>query len=114
MGVIVFWAIIRTAILIPILWILQSYIPFQYWWIISLAAIYGLIIHPAIVHYKLFEEKNKEVLESTLCSSCKHFDKSAVLCMKYDKHPTVNYLPCDGVDLEPKSLVHDNKDIIGR
>jgi len=61
-----------------------------------------LIVHPAMVSYRWFEERNKKVIESTLCSSCKHFDQSAVLCIKYDKHPTENYVPCDGVDWEPK------------
>lgn len=114
MGAIVFWTIIRSAILIPIIWILQSYLPFNFWSIISLVGIYGLIIHPAVQHYKLFEENNKEIIESTLCSSCKHFDRSAVLCMKYDKHPTVDYLPCNGIDWEPKSLIANDKDIIDR
>jgi hypothetical protein len=74
----------------------------QLWWMVSTAAIYVLIIHPAMVSYRWFEELNKKVIESTLCSSCKHFDRSAVLCIKYDKHPTENYVPCDGVDWEPK------------
>lgn len=98
----------RTAIVIPVVWILQGYIDFQYWWIIGLTAIYGLIIHPAIIHYKLFEKKNKDIIESTLCSTCRHFDGSAVLCMKYDKHPTKEFLPCGGVDWEPKSINIDN------
>ena len=71
-------------------------------------SIYGIIIHPTIIHYKLFEEKNKEIIESTLCSSCKHFDKTAVLCMKYDKHPSLEFLPCEGVDWEPDLHVVDS------
>ena len=111
MGAIVFWTIIRTAILIPIIWILQSYINFQFWWILNILAIYIVIIHPAIIHYKLFEEKNKEIIESTLCSTCKHFDKTAVICMKYDKHPTMEFLPCQGLDWEPNSISIHKKDI---
>ncbi len=103
MGEIVFWTIIRIAITLPIIWVLQSYIDFQFWWSISLLAIYGVIIHPAIIHYRLFEEKNKDIIESTLCSSCNHFDKSAVLCLKYDKHPSKDFLPCEGESWEPKT-----------
>ena len=110
MGEIVFWTIIRTAVVIPIVWFLGSYIEYQFWWIISVMAIYGVIIHPAIIHYRLFEEKNKAVIESTLCSTCRHFDKSAVLCMKYDKHPSVDYLPCNGLDWEPKTTNVDSED----
>ena len=101
MGEIVFWTIMRIAIVIPTLWILRSYIYFQLWWAISLFSIFGVIIHPAIIHFKLFEEKNKDIIESTLCSSCRHFDKTAVLCMKHDKHPSKDFLPCEGVDWEP-------------
>lgn len=111
MGEIVFWTILRTAVTIAGIWILRSYIDFQLWWIMSLMAIYGIIIHPAVIHYKLFEEKNKEIIENTLCSNCKHFDKSAVLCMKYDKHPSKTELPCEGKDWEPAPTRHNNEDI---
>lgn len=101
MGEIVFWTIIRTAVTIPGLWILKSQVDSQLWYLISLAAIYVLIIHPAIQSYRWFEQRNKKIIHTTLCSSCRHFDPSAILCMKYDKHPTENYIPCDGVDWEP-------------
>ncbi|MCU0331931.1 MAG: hypothetical protein MUE93_00810 [Ignavibacteriaceae bacterium] len=102
MGETVFWTIIRAAVTIPGLWILKGQIDFQLWIMISVAAIYVLIFHPAMVSYRWFEQHNKKVIESTLCSSCKNFDRSAVLCIKYDKHPTENYIPCDGVEWEPK------------
>jgi fatty acid desaturase len=102
MGEVVFWTIIRAAVTITGLWILRGQIDLQLWVLISVAAIYVLIIHPAMVSYRWFEQHNKKVIESTLCSSCKNFDQSAVLCIKYDKHPTENYIPCDGVEWEPK------------
>ena len=111
MGEIVFWTIIRTAVLIPIIWILQSYIDFQFWWIINVVAIYVIIIHPAVIHYKLFEEKNKDIIESTLCSTCRHFDKTAVLCMRHDKHPSLEFLPCQGLDWEPSAININKEDI---
>lgn len=109
MGEIVFWTIIRTAITIPLVWLLQGYLDFQIWWMLTLFSIYGIIIHPAIIHYKLFEEKNKEIIESTLCTTCQHFDKSAVLCLKHDTHPTKDLLPCEGIDWSPKEF-YTNKD----
>jgi len=33
-----------------------------------------------------------------------HFDKSAVLCMKHDTHPTQEFLPCEGLDWEPNAF----------
>ena len=111
MGEVVFWTIIRTAIVLPLVWVLKSYLNFDLWWAVSIVAIYGVIIHPAIIHYKLFKSKNKDVLESTLCSTCTHFDESAVLCMLHDKHPTKVFLPCEGLDWEPKSSSVDSEDI---
>ncbi len=113
MGEIVYWTIIRTAILIPALWILDGYINHQLWWLISIASIYGIIIHPAVMRYKSFKSRNKEVLEDTLCSSCTHFDKSAVLCMLHDKHPTTTYIPCEGLDWDPKPLDVNSNDAYG-
>ncbi len=72
-------------------------------------SVYGVIIHPAVIQYKMFIKKNKPVLTDTLCSSCKHFDESAVLCMKHDKHPTVDELPCEGIHWEPVLNRHEKK-----
>jgi len=110
MGEIVFWTIIRIAVVIPTLWILEGYISQQFWWLISVFTIYVVIIHPAVIHYNLFKSKNKEILEGTLCSTCKHFDETAILCMLYDKHPTKIFLPCNGMDWEPKSSSVDSED----
>ncbi|MHB8579302.1 MAG: hypothetical protein ACYDA4_05510 [Ignavibacteriaceae bacterium] len=111
MGEVVFWTIIRTIITIPIVWVLKDYISFPVWWLINLASIYGVIIHPAIIHYRLFKERNKEVIEYTLCSTCTNFDKTAVLCVLHDEHPTKEYLPCEGFDWEPQQSEVDNLDI---
>lgn len=78
---------------------------------LSLMSIYGVVIHPTIIHYRLFIEENKEIIDSTMCSSCKHFDESAVLCMKHDEHPSKTYLPCEGIDWEPDSSEYENKGV---
>ncbi|NWF90566.1 MAG: hypothetical protein HXY50_14025 [Ignavibacteriaceae bacterium] len=105
MGEIVFWTIIRTIIIIPAVWLLRGYLDFEIWFVLNIFIIYLVIIHPTITQYRLFEEKNKDIVESTLCSSCIHFDKSAILCLKHDLHPTEKFLPCEGLDWEPKSSV---------
>jgi glucan phosphoethanolaminetransferase (alkaline phosphatase superfamily) len=102
MGEIIFWTIIRTALLIVILWVSKDVWGEKYFWIIVTLSFYLFVISPVIVFYRKFIEKNKEVLESSLCSSCKHFDESAVLCLKYDKHPTKNFIPCEGSSWEPR------------
>ena len=111
MGEIVFWTIFRIVILIPIIWILQGYMDYSLWWTVSFMLIYGVIVHPAVIHYNLFVEKNKEIIESTLCSSCKYFDETAVLCTKYDEHPTQSYLPCEGLSWEPADKKHQRESL---
>ena len=100
MGAIIYWAIIRTAILIPILWIGYDFLEYKFWLPMALLSIYGVIVHPAIIQFKLFNEQNKEIIENTLCSTCTHFNETAVLCLKYDQHPTADKIPCEGLDWE--------------
>lgn len=102
MGNIALWTLIRLAILIPALMYFSSLYNGRYNWAILVIAIYLVIIHPIIVQYKNFKEKNKEVVEDSLCSRCRHFDETAVLCMKYDQHPTKDYIPCNTFDFEPQ------------
>ncbi|MBI9073593.1 MAG: hypothetical protein JEY94_18495 [Melioribacteraceae bacterium] len=102
MGGIIYWTLIRTAILIPTLWFLLDQFDYKFWWIISIMSVYGVIIHPAILQYRSFMELSKEIATDTLCSTCKHFDESAIICMKHDKHPTKDFIPCDGEHWEPK------------
>lgn len=102
MGEIVFWTIIRTGFLIVILWFSKDIWGEKYFWIIVSLSFYLFVISPAVTFYRKFFEKNSDVIELSLCASCKHFDKSAVLCMKYDKHPTKDFIPCDGVAWEPR------------
>jgi hypothetical protein len=102
LGEIVYWTILRTAVTIAIVWVLKTEIDEQLWYIITIALTYGLVIHPAVGGYRKFEQKNKNVIDSTICASCKHYDSSAVLCIKHDKHPSENYIPCDGIHWEPE------------
>ncbi len=101
MGGIIYWGLIRTAIMIILLWISYEYFDEKFFWIIASIAIYLIIIHPIVSQYKDFVAKNKEVINNSLCSKCKHFNETAVLCMKYDQHPTNEFTPCDGIDWEP-------------
>ncbi len=102
MGAIIYWGIIRTAILIPLLWLSMEYIEYKFWWAIVTISVYGIIIHPALVQYRLFKEKNEQIITNSLCSSCKHFDETAVLCLMLDEHPTEEKIPCEGSGWEPK------------
>ncbi len=102
MGGIVYWGLLRTAIVIIILWFSYDYFNYNFFWIIFSLVVYIVLIHPIISEYRQFVNKNKNVIDNSLCSQCKHFNETAVLCMKYDEHPTDEFTPCDGIDWEPK------------
>lgn len=102
MGEIVYKTLIRFAVSISVLWFFKDYFDEKYFWILSALGIYLFTIYPAYSAYKNFIEENKTIINKSLCSTCKHFDESAVLCMKYDKHPTENFIPCEGSSWEPK------------
>jgi hypothetical protein len=102
MGEIVYNGIIRTAVTIAFLWFISDSISEKYFWIVAGIAIYIFIIHPIILSYRKFIDKNKDILTNSLCSTCKHFSETAVLCMKYDEYPTEKYTPCNGYDWEKK------------
>jgi hypothetical protein len=91
------------ALSVLFLWITFDYWGEKYFVLIGSLFIFLFVLYPAIRAYKIFMENNKPVIENTLCSSCRHFDTSAVLCMKYDKHPSVSYIPCEGNDWELRS-----------
>ena len=101
MGGVVYWTLIRTAVLIPLLWYFLDVIEYKFWWIISAVAVYLIIIQPAVIQLKKFRDEKLKALEGTICVKCRHFDSSEALCMKYDEHPTPDNIPCDGVHWEP-------------
>lgn len=74
-------------------------------------SVYAVIIYPITIQYRIFYDENKEIIEQTLCTSCKHFDKTAVLCMKLDQHPTLKVLPCEGLEWEPIGSTNEQKEI---
>jgi hypothetical protein len=85
-------------------------IDYSFWFTATLLSIYGAVLHPAMIQYNRYQEANKEIMESTLCSSCKHFDKGAILCMKFDEHPAIDRLPCEGLSWEPTNEFMEEED----
>ena len=106
MGSIVTWAIIRAAIVIVISFVLLEYVPWIEYgvrWMISMAALFAVVLYPAQIQYRLYKEGTKNIVAHSLCSSCKHFEETAVMCLVLDEHVTESYLPCEGLRWEPVS-----------
>jgi predicted membrane protein len=102
MGSIVYKTLIRTAIVIAAAWYFADNYYSRFLWILFAMIFFLFVLYPAYTEYKKFQETKVKTLEGTLCASCRHYDPTASLCMKYDKHPTPNDIPCNGNDWEPK------------
>ncbi len=101
MGSIIYKALIRSGIAIAAIWFFSGYLNFQFRWIAAAAFFFLIVIYPFVVEIKKFQSENKEVILDTICASCRHFDESAVLCMKHDEHVRKDYIPCGGIHWEP-------------
>ncbi|MBE2279449.1 MAG: hypothetical protein IAE91_03580 [Ignavibacteriaceae bacterium] len=100
MGEVVYYTIIRLAVLIPLIWFTKPLLDERWWFVISIFLIHAIIIYPAYRGYKKFVERSKKEIEGTLCSICKHYEPTAMLCKIHDKHPSAQFIPCDGHDWE--------------
>lgn len=104
-GSIVSWALIRAAILIALSLLVLEYVrwlDYTTWVMLTVIMIYAAVIHPMQVQYRIYTEETRNVMEGTLCSSCKHFEPTGVICSKLDEHVTEDLIPCDGELWEPK------------
>ncbi|MFP4368117.1 MAG: hypothetical protein ACLFR2_00900 [Candidatus Kapaibacterium sp.] len=101
-GAIVWGVLFRSAIIIiGSLFLFEAMELYNYWWI-SLFALWFLAVYPGWQQYNKFSQRMEEFTETTLCGSCRNFDPSSQLCTKYDEHVSAEYVPCEGMDWEPK------------
>jgi hypothetical protein len=101
-GSVVWGVLLRTAIIILLsLFIIEQFDLREYWWL-SAFAIWAGAAYPGWRQYQKFQEKMKKFEEETLCGSCRYLDTSSQLCKIYDEHPTKDYVPCEGLNWEPK------------
>lgn len=101
-GSIVWGLILRTTIVIIAFFVLYNLFDMrQYWWI-SFFVIWLFVAFPAFRQYQSFNNRIDNLQEEILCGSCKYFNKYAQTCQIYDEHVNKNYIPCEGLNWEPK------------
>ncbi|MBE0643300.1 MAG: hypothetical protein IH600_04410 [Bacteroidetes bacterium] len=104
-GSIVSWALFRAAIVIGLALLLIEYvrwIDYSTWVALTLIMIYAAVIHPMQVQYRIYQDETKNVIDGTLCASCRYFEPTGVLCSKLDEHVSEDVIPCGGELWEPK------------
>jgi len=107
-GSIVWGVLLRSAIIIFLSFILMSLVENRKYWWVTLLLLWLFAAYPGWKQYQEYKKHVEEVTESTLCGKCIHFDETSQLCKLYDEHISENYIPCGGVDWEPKSFEKDD------
>jgi hypothetical protein len=101
-GSVVWGILLRATIVIALSFIVFDRFELrQYWWTAALA-LWFFAVYPAWRQYQLFQKRVEKVSEETLCGSCKYFEQTSQLCKIYDEHITLNYIPCEGSNWEPR------------
>jgi hypothetical protein len=101
-GSIVAAALMRIAIVGVIAILLRDRVDSSSLVMGALAGAWLLGYYPAYQQYKKFNDRVADLLESTLCGKCRHFDPTSQRCMIYDEHVDENYIACEGESWEPK------------
>lgn len=102
-GSIVWGTLFRSFIIITLSFLVFEYTDnYDNWWF-ALFVLWFFAAMPAYSAYTNFQKDIVDFSDSTLCGSCRNFDKSAQLCKIYDQHPTDDFIPCEGNDWEPKT-----------
>jgi membrane protein YdbS with pleckstrin-like domain len=104
-GSIVSWALFRLALVIIVSLLVVEYmrwIDYSTWAIVTLIMVYAAVIHPMQVQYRIYREETRKVMEGTLCSTCKYFEPTGVMCSRLDEHVSEDVIPCEVELWEPK------------
>jgi len=103
-GSIILGVLLRSFFIIILAFFLKENFWWEKFWYVTLFVLWFFVAWPAIKQYQIFNEETEDFSESTMCGSCRNFDKTSRLCRKYDQHPTLDFLPCDGNDWEPTTF----------
>ncbi len=104
-GSIVSWAIFRAAAVIGVMLLVSEYVrwlDYGTWWAATLLLFYAAVLHPMQIQYRIYKDETKNVMEGTLCSTCRYFEPTGVMCSKLDEHVSEDHIPCEGELWEPK------------
>jgi hypothetical protein len=103
-GSIIWGIMFRTALVVFISFPFVRYTANpDLWWLVAIA-LWFFAAYPGWTQYQIMQKRQEKFAEGTLCGSCKNFNDQSRLCVLYDEHPTLEYIPCEGESWEPKSL----------
>jgi hypothetical protein len=103
-GSIIWGIILRSTLIFILSFVFLEFVQMREHIWIALFLLWFGAIYPGWKQFQVFNKQNKEILEDTLCGSCRNFDPTSQLCKIMDEHVTKNYIPCEGLNWEPKSF----------
>ncbi|MBX7156288.1 MAG: hypothetical protein U0Y96_10635 [Candidatus Kapaibacterium sp.] len=101
-GSVVSGALMRGILVILIGTAISQRMSVEATWMISIILLWAYVAYPAYRQYVVFNTHVEEIENTTLCGQCRHFSSTNQLCSIYDEHVTNTYVPCEGIDWEPR------------
>lgn len=107
-GSVVWGLLLRsTIILFAFYYLSERYGSPDFWWLLILV-LWFFAAFPAYRQYTKFNKRIEEFSATTLCGSCKYFDKTGQRCIVLDEHVSSTYVPCEGLKWEPTTFEGDD------
>jgi hypothetical protein len=102
-GAIIYWGLVRFAVVLAVSWLLYSYVPnYGEWWSLFFVAVSVVVIYPAQIAWRKHIATVRSANQNALCATCKNLALSEALCKVTDEHVRIDYTPCEGAAWEPR------------
>jgi hypothetical protein len=101
-GSIVTWGLVKTALLVVVMWfVVERFRLYEYWYV-GLGIFWLIVAYPAFLQYQRFKAQTQHLEQNSLCATCCHFDETGHFCRLMDEHVSETYIPCEGLSWEGK------------
>lgn len=109
MGAIIYWALVRFAVVMVGAWVLYFYIPkYSDWWTMFFISVTLIVVYPAQLAWRKQLDAIRRAEQNGLCATCRYFARREALCSKLDEHVRSDYTPCGGESWEPMGIEMPN------
>lgn len=103
MGEIIYWGLVRFAIVLIAAWVAYRFIPnYGDWWALFFVAVSVVVVYPAQLAWRKHQQTISGANQNALCATCRYLAEREALCTKLDEHVRIDYTPCGGEGWEPK------------
>ncbi len=101
-GSIVLYCIVATAATLLVYWYIFEFQDASESWHLAFFAAWIVAMYPTLRMYETYKKQSKKIEENALCSTCRNYEETGLLCRLYDEHVSANYTPCEGNDWQPR------------